>query len=71
MKKIKNDIEAIKLIQKLYNNIPQTEEEWDELENLLEEYQPGISNALRELKGVKDPQEILRITRIKNKPIIL
>ena len=71
MKKITNDLEAIALIKFLYKGGPNTEEEWDKIEDLLEEYQVGISNTIRDSNTFIEPQEVLRIARERNKPIIL
>lgn len=71
MKRITTDKEAIKLIEFLYQGGPETEEEWEDLENLLDEYQSGVSCAMRSQKVLLSPEEVLRIAREKNKPIIL
>lgn len=71
MKRVTNDQEAIDLINFLYNVGPSSEEEWEIIENLLEDFQVGISNAMRSNKELISPEEVLRIARERNKPIIL
>jgi hypothetical protein len=71
MKHIHNDLEAIKLIQFLYEGGPDTEEEWSNFMIALENYQSGLVDIIMKSKTLVDPKEALRRAREKNKPILL
>jgi hypothetical protein len=71
MKKILNDDEAIAIIKFLYEGGPDTEEEWSLQWDFLENYQLGIAEIMLESKEKLAPEEILRLAREKNKPILL
>ena len=71
MNRIMNDNEAIKLITILYSGGFNTEEENDSVLGLLEEYQTGVASVLIKSSPLPSPDEVLRIAREKNKPIIL
>lgn len=71
MKKTMNDTDAIALIKLLYRGSGKTEEENDQIIGLLEEYQSGIASVLIHTSPLPSPEEVLRIARERNKPIIL
>jgi hypothetical protein len=71
MKRIMNDNDAIQLITILYSGGFNTEVENDHVLGLLEEYQTGVAAVLIKSSPLPPPEEVLRIAREKDKPIIL
>jgi hypothetical protein len=71
MKRIQSDFEAILLMNKLFSGDYKSQAESDEMYLMLEEYATGVMDLLRECKEDLTPEEILRLARERNKPILL
>jgi len=71
VERITTDEKAIELIKKLYKLIPDDEEEWGKVLEMLDNYQPGLVDIIITAKPLLEPKEALRIAREKNKPILL
>jgi hypothetical protein len=68
---IEDDQQAINLIKFLHSGGPSREEEWSEILIALENYQIGTADIVMKSKELIPPEEVLRIAREKNKPIVL
>jgi hypothetical protein len=71
IEQIRNDEEAVKLISFLYEGGPDSEEKRSEIWDCLEKYQLGIAEVFIKSKEKLPPEEILRLARERNKPILL